>query len=92
MPSTMPACVRLGSVASVPRKRAMPKSRILTVPSRVSRMLAGLTSRWMTPILCAKSSPRQMSTVTRAFCSTVKRSIGTIASPRSMPSTYSMAM
>ena len=88
----MPAWVRFGSVVSEPRKRAMPKSRILTVPSRVSRMLAGFTSRWMTPILWAKSRPRQTSTTMRTFCSTVKRSGGAMASPRSIPSTSSMAM
>ena len=45
VPSTRPAWVRFGSVASEPRKRAMPKSSSFTDPSGASRMLAGFTSR-----------------------------------------------
>ena len=34
-----------------------PKSRILTRPSRVSRMLSGLRSRWVMPAACAAAKP-----------------------------------
>ena len=40
--------------------RAMPKSRILARPSLVRKMFSGLMSRWITPILCAASSPSAM--------------------------------
>ena len=45
-----------GSAAVV--SLAMPKSMILTVPSSSTRMLPGLTSRWMTPWEWAYSRPR----------------------------------
>src|SRR5665647_234094 len=52
VPRTWPVWVR-GAVLT---RRAMPKSVSLTVPSGVTRMLAGLTSRWTTPTWWAASS------------------------------------
>ncbi len=40
-----------------PAACAMPKSVTLTTPSALIRMFPGLTSRWMTPALCAAASP-----------------------------------
>ena len=37
--------------------RAMPKSAILSWPDGVTMMLAGLMSRWMTPLLWLKARP-----------------------------------
>ena len=55
VPITEPSCVRPSSwPASI--ARAMPKSATLATPSSVMRMFAGFTSRWTTPLRCAKAS------------------------------------
>ena len=46
-----------GAVIAVPSSLAMPKSRILSVPSAVTMRFAGLMSRWMIPRSCAAASP-----------------------------------
>ena len=74
-----------GSWSSRPcaRCRSPPAS---PMPSGSRRMLAGFTSRWMTPCLCAKSRPRQTSiTMVRSFSGSGRRSAGIMASARSMP-------
>ena len=50
VPITTPVPVRC-SVPAVRAGRAMPKSATMVLPSRVSRMFSGLTSRWITPLL-----------------------------------------
>jgi hypothetical protein len=40
-------------VTRLPAMRAMPKSLTFAVPPAVTRMLLGLTSRWITPRACA---------------------------------------
>ncbi len=72
--------------------QATPKSRILTEPSRVTRMFEGFTSRWTTPILCAKSSPRQTLTTSSIFRSRLSPGGWQSAWESSMPSTSSIAM
>ena len=52
VPIMNPALVK----CSVPATRAMPKSMIFTAPVSVIIMLAGLRSRWTTPMLCACAS------------------------------------
>ena len=53
VPSTAAVCVM---VVESPSARAMPKSMTFTAPVFVSMMFAGLTSRWMMPCRCEKSS------------------------------------
>src|ERR1041384_2678728 len=53
----------------------MPKSSTLTVPSVVTKTLAGLTSRWMIPLACAASSAAAMCVaMSRTCCSSSVRS------------------
>ena len=44
---------------------ASPKSRIFAWPRVVTKMFAGLISRWMMPLACAASSPRQSGSPSR---------------------------
>ena len=56
VPSRLPVCV---AFTREWRSLAMPKSRILTIGfgpwsgRKVKKMLSGLRSRWMMPLLCA---------------------------------------
>jgi hypothetical protein len=45
-----------------PAARARPKSKTCTLPSRRTRTLLGLKSRWMTPTACAATRPRPAAT------------------------------
>ena len=57
--------------ASVPNRRASPKSSTFTMPSRQRKMLPGLMSRWTIPRACPASSPWQicaaMSTISQVL-------------------------
>ena len=67
-PTSSPVPVMVSS----PAARAMPKSVSFTRPSVPSRMLPGLTSRWVIPAACAASSaPRtaRPTVATRSGCS-----------------------
>ena len=52
--SPAPASSALGAAAG----RAMPKSRIFSLPSCVMNRFSGLMSRWTSPFSCAAESPR----------------------------------
>jgi hypothetical protein len=52
VPTTSPVRVWLEESSA----RAMPKSVSLAIPSGVTMIFAGLTSRWMTPFSCAAAS------------------------------------
>ena len=59
-------------IVSSPAARAIPKSVSFTRPSCPSRMLPGLTSRWVMPAACAASSAPRMASptvATRSGCS-----------------------
>ena len=86
VPMTSPVLV----IATASAARAMPKSVSFAVPSGSMRMLAGLTSRWIRPFLCAACSAL-------AACATISTvSIGDMGARSSMsfesgrPGTYSM--
>jgi hypothetical protein len=51
-----------GSAGTGPAERARPKSKTCTLPSRRTRTLLGLKSRWMTPTACAATRPRPAAT------------------------------
>src|SRR5664280_792640 len=51
---------------------ARPKSRILAWPRLVTKMFAGLMSRWTMPSACAASSPSAMSMAMRSSCSNAR--------------------
>ncbi len=60
VPMTAPVRVMAGMASAWSVSRAMPKSDILQTPSPATRMLCGLTSRWMTPLACAAVIPAQL--------------------------------
>ncbi len=63
---------------------ASPKSRILARPSGVIMTFSGLRSRWVTPAVCAASSP---SAICAAMSSVLRR--GNVAPRRVRPGTSS---
>ena len=69
---------------------AIPKSATSVLPSRVSRMFSGFTSRWTTPCSWAYWSPRATSRVMRT-ASSGRSAPSRPSRPRSdSPSTYGM--
>ena len=72
--------------------RAIPKSMTLTAPSREIMTLAGLTSRWMMPFLCEKSSAPHTSAITPSARSSGIGPSMRMMSRRVSPSTSSMTM
>jgi len=70
----------------------MPKSITFTRPSRVTMMLAGLMSRWITPCACAAASASATFSAMPAALVGASRPPLARYSARVRPSTYSMTM
>ena len=86
-PSSIPVWV----LTSDERMRAMPKSMIFAGPPRTTMMLAGFTSRWTTPRLCAYASPSAIwAPMSRAACGSTRWLASRLFS--SLPATNSIAM
>ena len=91
MPITAPAWVSDSWVA-VLKARAMPKSATFTLPLLATRMLAGLMSRWIMPLACAKPRAPATSVATSLACIGDSRPRAFRMSARLLPSTYSITM
>ena len=84
----MPGSVRAASAIA----RAMPKSATFTRPSRVTRMLPGLMSRWTKPFSWAAAIAWATSAVRRAAWRGGRAPLRRMIEARSSPSTSSMTM
>ena len=89
MPTVVPVAVWNAPVSAAWVAFAIPKSAILTLPSRVTIRFSGLRSRWTMPSCSAAPSPASTPSSTPPICaSDIRPTCG-----RSVPrSTYSIAM
>ena len=88
VPMTLPSAV----TPCVPTARAMPKSRILALPSLSIMMLPGLRSRWTMPASWASESPLQTCLAMATVVAISRRRERRMKLLRSSPGTYSMVM
>ncbi len=84
VPMTAPVSVRCVLPTSA---LAIPKSVRCTWPSASSRMLAGFTSRWITPRLCAQPRPAAASSMMRSTSSNVSTCLALMISFSERPET-----
>ena len=88
MPRTVPVWVTVAPESVM--ARAMPKSMTLVVPSELTMMLAGLTSRWTMPWRWAKCSAEHTSAAISSARSVVNGPSLWIRSFSDFPSTNSI--